>query len=362
MAAGGTGQEGRVLVVGAARSGLAAARALCRVMPDAPVVLADRDSEPALAAEAAQLRELGVGVELGREDNSLLDGCSLVVKSPGVPNGISLLVEARRQGIPVIGEVEFAWRHLENLMVGVTGTNGKTTTTELIGHILKESGRRALVAGNVGTPLSSLVGEVDGDTVLVVELSSFQLEDTVDFRPDVAVLLNLTEDHLDRHPDLEHYFSSKMMVFANQGSEDVAILNRDDPNSQRPVPGHARQLWFGRSGRAAPEAGGPEASVYLREGTICADADTVGEAAAGLKSRVPWQRAGYQWGDGRKGPGGGEDSEGGGCRTVIEWSRASLKGDHNLENALAATAACLSLGLATGEVAAGLTGFPGVRH
>ncbi|MHB8967152.1 MAG: UDP-N-acetylmuramoyl-L-alanine--D-glutamate ligase [Thermoleophilia bacterium] len=350
----------RVLVVGAARSGVAAARAARRSMPDVEVVLADRELNPAGATEADSLREEKIILALGREDDALLDGCILVVKSPGVPNGISLLGEARQLGIPVIGEVEFAWRHLKNVIVGVTGTNGKTTTTELIGHIIKESGRSCEVAGNVGRPLSSLVGEVDEDAILVVELSSFQLEDTVDFRPDVAVLLNLTEDHLDRHPDVEHYYQSKTMIFANQGADDLAILNRDDPNSRRAIPGRARRIWFQR----VPAAGGAAepAAVGVRDGVICADLDALGEASAGLSCRAPWLAAGYEWQDGRKDHTSGEDSEAGGCREIVEWSRASLRGEHNLENALAATAACLSLGLATDEVAAGLVSFPGVRH
>ena len=353
-------EQKRILIVGAARSGVAAARAARRVIPGAFVTVADRDPQPAGAAEAEALLQEGIAVELGSEDNTLLDGCNLVIKSPGVPSEISLLGEARQRGIPVIGEVEFAWRHLENLIVGVTGTNGKTTTTELIGHIINGSGRLCVVAGNVGTPLSSIVGKVHEEAVLVVELSSFQLEDAIDFRADVAVLLNLTEDHLDRHGDLEHYFSSKMMVFSNQGSDDVAILNHDDPNSHRVVPGQAQQLWFGRERVAGGEDHPPR--VYTRDGAIYAELDAVSKAAAGLKLRVPWLASGYPWEHGRKGPGGGEDSGEEGCREIIDWSQANLKGDHNLENALAATAVCLSLGLGAEDVASGLAGFPGVAH
>jgi UDP-N-acetylmuramoylalanine--D-glutamate ligase len=350
----------RVLIIGMARSGIAAALAIHRIVPGARVIISDRAAEPAGAEDAQALRDGGVEVALGREDNALLDGCTLVIKSPGVPNEISLLGEARLLGIPVIGEVEFAWQHLENLVVGVTGTNGKTTTTELIGHILRESGRKCVVAGNVGTPLASLVGEVDEDAVLVVELSSFQLEDTVRFRPDIALLLNLTEDHLDRHPDIEHYYSAKTMIFNNQGPDDVAILNRDDPNSRRPITGLGRQLWFSHgSGDSGGKAG---AMVYCRDGSICADLDGISETAAALIARTPWQASGYEWGDGRKGYHNGEDSEVGECRKIIDWSEASLKGEHNLENSLAATAACLSLGMATSEIAAGLSGFPGVVH
>jgi UDP-N-acetylmuramoylalanine--D-glutamate ligase len=343
-----------------ARSGVAAALAARRVEPEARITICDRDETPAGAGSIPELEEADVIVAVGREDNSLLDGCDLVIKSPGVPNEVSLLREARQRGIRVIGEVEFAWRYLENMMVGVTGTNGKTTTTEMIGYIISQSGRSCSVAGNVGMPLSSLVGTIDDDAVIVAELSSFQLEDSIDFRPDVAVLLNLTEDHLDRHPGLDHYFSSKVMIFANQGSEDVAVLNSDDRNSHRPIPGQGRHLWFSR---VQDEAGRAERPlIYFQDGFIRADIDAVDELSAAVRSRAPWNAAGYRWSDGRNGWKNGEKFHEGGRGQVIEWSRAGLKGEHNLENSLAATAACLSLGLTPGEIAAGIGGFPGVAH
>ena len=364
---------GRLLVVGMARSGIAAALAARKMLPRVEVLIADRESEPKEAAQVAALLEAGVRVELGREDNTLLDGAGLVVKSPGVPRENSLLLEAHMLGVPVWGEVEFAWRFLPNLIVGVTGTNGKTTTTELLGHILSSAGRSCRVAGNVGVALSSLIGEVDEDTLLVVELSSFQLEDSIDFRPDLAILLNLAEDHLDRHPDIERYFSAKMRIFENQHSDDVSIINLDDPNCRRPVPGQASRVWFSRSaGDAKPDAGeSGEPLVFVQRAR--ANLRGLEVAGAGLRSRLPRASGRFRSrSENEEKPGGNgfrqewrwrrRSLSGVGSQAVLDWSESALKGDHNLDNCLAAAAACLSLGLNVGEVAAGITSFPGVPH
>ena len=169
-----------------------------------------------------------------------LEGVRTVVKSPGVPREAPVVAEALARGIEVVGELEIAWRLLPNEFVAVTGTNGKTTTVELLGAMHRAAGVPAAVAGNVGTPLSSLVGEVDRDAVIVCECSSFQLEDTVAFAPECAVLLNLEPDHLDRHGDLESYRAAKLLAFANQGPGDVAIV----PRGFGPVPGAARVVEF----------------------------------------------------------------------------------------------------------------------
>ncbi len=388
---------GRLLIVGMARSGIAASLAACRMLPGTEVVLCDSDPSPAAAAEARGLREAGVRVELGREDNALLDGCGLVVKSPGVPKENSLLLEAHMRGIPVWGEVEFAWRFLGNIIVGVTGTNGKTTTTELLGHVIAGAGRPCRVAGNVGIALSSLVGEVDEDELLLVELSSFQLDDCIDFRPDVAILLNLSEDHLDRHPDAGDYFAAKLRIFENQQPGDVSIINFDNPECRRIDPGRASPVWFSRGvegavsgagGRVSGVAGGapgvdgavpgvgkgassmgmaPEPLVFISSGAIRANLHELEVAGAGLRSRLPgaWRGAANapdQAGSGRIGDAGGEVSKETGSTGIINWSDAALKGEHNLENCLAATAACLCLGLSPAEVAAGIRSFPGVPH
>lgn len=354
----GLDETGRLLIIGMARSGIAAALAARRMLPDTEVILADREQGPEAADEADSLRAAGVRVELGREDNALLDGCGLVVKSPGVPQDTSLLLEAHMRGIPVWGEAEFAWRFLPNIIVGVTGTNGKTTTTELLGHIIAATGRSCRVAGNIGVALSSMVGEVDEDEVLVVELSSFQLEDTINFRPDIAVLLNLSEDHLDRHPDLESYFTAKLRIFENQQPEDVSIINLDDGNCRRHVPGHASRVWFSRSaGDARVEAGeSGEPLVFKRMGIIRASLNGLDIAAAGLRSRLPGDYSG------RIGTAGGEIKKTGASTAILDWPPPVLRGEHNLDNCLAAAAACLCLGLSPEEIAEGIGSFPGVPH
>ncbi|MHB9112822.1 MAG: UDP-N-acetylmuramoyl-L-alanine--D-glutamate ligase [Thermoleophilia bacterium] len=354
----GLDEIGRLLIIGMARSGIAAALAARRMLPDAEVILADRDPEPKTADELETLQAVGIRVEPGREDNALLDGCGLVVKSPGVPQESSLLLEAHMRGIPVWGEVEFAWRFIPNIIVGVTGTNGKTTTTELLGHVISATGRSCRVAGNVGVALSSLVGEVDEDEVLVLELSSFQLEDIINFRADIAILLNLAEDHLDRHPDLEAYFAAKLRIFENQQPEDVSIINLDDGNCRRPVPGHASRVWFSRSaGDARPDAGeSGEPLVFKRKGVIRASLQGLDIASTGLRSRLPRDYSG------RIDTTGGEVKKAGASTAILEWSDSALRGEHNLDNCLAAAAACLCLGLSPEEIADGIRSFPGVPH
>ncbi len=368
------GEGGSLLILGMARSGAAAALAARRVLPQMEVIVTDRDPDPKAADAVSGLAGAGVRMELGVEDITLLDGCALVIKSPGVPQENPLLLEAKLRGIPVWGEVEFASRFLDNIIVGVTGTNGKTTTTELLGHVLAEAGMPCRVAGNVGIALSSMVGEAGSGEVLVVELSSFQLEDIIAFRPDIAILLNLAEDHLDRHPDLENYFAAKMRIFENQHPEDVSIINLDDPDCRRTVPGHASRAWFSRSaGDARPEAGETEEPlVFVRASTIRANLRGLEVASAGLRQRLSGDRgrrgdaeggnAAASYAQGRNAAGGGEVTGEGGSTAIVDWSEVGLKGEHNLDNCLAATAAGLCLGLSPEAVAAGLKSFPGVPH
>ena len=198
------------LVVGLARSGVAAAHMLA---PHGEVIGVD-SGKPEVSGFEAHLESDGL---------HLLERAGTVVKSPGVPQEAPVIQAARARGVPVMGELEVAWRLLDNPFVAVTGTNGKTTVTELLGAIWRAAGRPVAVAGNVGTALSSLVGEVDPDATVVCECSSFQLEDTVEFAPECAVLLNLEEDHIDRHGSFEAYRAAKLRIFANQTDDDVAI-------------------------------------------------------------------------------------------------------------------------------------------
>jgi len=183
------------------------------------------------------LRDVGVEVNLDGDGVGLLDRVRCVVKSPGVPGEAAVIAAARERGLPVIGELELAWRLLPNAFVGVTGTNGKTTVTELLGEIWRAAGKPVAVAGNVGTPLSSLVGEIEPAATVVCECSSFQLEDTEAFAPECALLLNLTPDHIDRHGTVERYAGAKLRIFANQGPEDVAVLDQGEPGLARCEPG-----------------------------------------------------------------------------------------------------------------------------
>ena len=207
-------------MLGLARSGEAAALALAR--RGVRVVGVDRDE----SLDAGRLRAAGVEVVLGAVDPALLDDVDLLVKSPGVPSEAPLAAAARSRGLTIWSEVELGSRLLANPVVGVTGTNGKTTTSELLGAVFRAAGRPVAVAGNVGRPLTGLDGAIADDAWIVCELSSFQLEDIESFRPAVAVLLNLTPDHLDRHGDLDAYRAAKLRIFENQGADDVAVVPR----------------------------------------------------------------------------------------------------------------------------------------
>jgi UDP-N-acetylmuramoylalanine--D-glutamate ligase len=223
------------LVLGLARSGEAAALALAR--RGVRVLAVDRSEE----VDAGRLRAHGVEVVLGAEDPALVDDVDLLVKSPGVPSEAPLVAAARDRGVTVWSEVELGARLLANPLLGVTGTNGKTTTSELLGEIFRAADRPVAVAGNVGRPLTGLDGTLADDAWIVCELSSFQLEDIDELRPRVAVLLNITPDHLDRHGDLDTYRAAKLRIFENQGPDDVAVVPRGFP----PVPGAGRRVEFG---------------------------------------------------------------------------------------------------------------------
>jgi UDP-N-acetylmuramoylalanine--D-glutamate ligase len=216
----------RVLVVGAARSGIAAAGLL--VSRGATVALTDR---AATIPSEDRLRALGVSLDLGGHDPSLFTGADLIVTSPGVPPDLAELRVAHAAGVPVIGELELAWRWVQGRVIAITGTKGKSTTTTLVGRMLEASGKRVLVGGNIGVPLSAHVDDSTPDTLHVVEASSFQLEGTDTFHPWIAAILNLSADHLDRHPDLASYARAKSRIFANQGPGDLAVVDADQPEA-----------------------------------------------------------------------------------------------------------------------------------
>jgi len=265
------------------------------------------------------LRAEGVEVFLDEDDGSeLLGRARAVVKSPGVPAEARVIAGAHERGLPVLGELELAWRLLESDFIAITGTNGKTTTAELVGHIHRKAGEPVAVAGNVGTAVSSLVGALPASATVVCEASSFQLEDTSEFAPEAAVLLNVTPDHLDRHRTLEAYAAAKLQAFARQHADDVAVLPRD--LSERvswsvhggEVPGAARRVRFGWDARA---------ELFELDGELW------------------WQG-----------------------QALIALAEMRLRGRHNVENAMAAAAVCLARGLAPTVVRAGLASFAGVAH
>jgi UDP-N-acetylmuramoylalanine--D-glutamate ligase len=301
--------EGPFLVVGLARSGQAAARLLAA---RGEAVRAVDSGHP---EGAAGLEGAGVEVFLDTDGVAQLEGTRTVVKSPGVPREAPVIARALERGAEVIGELELAWRELPNRFLAVTGTNGKTTTVELLGHIYRTAGEPVAVAGNVGAALSELVGEVDPEATVVCECSSFQLEDTTAFAPECAVFLNLAPDHLDRHRDLESYLAAKLQIFANQGNDDVAVYNADDPFAAgADLGGCARRIAF-CAGAA------PECEVAVAEGTIFYDGEP-----------------------------------------LLAVAELGLFGEHNVANAMAAAAAALSMGIDRDAVRAGLRSFAGVPH
>jgi UDP-N-acetylmuramoylalanine--D-glutamate ligase len=307
--------EGPFLVVGLARSGAAVARMLAE---RGERVLGCDSGAP---EEAAGLAEAGVEVRLNMDGTELLGEVKTVVKSPGVPQGAPVVVAARERGLEVTGELELAWRAIPNPFCAITGTNGKTTVTELLGHVHRQAGLPVAVAGNVGTPLASLAGGLEPDVAVVCEASSFQLEDSSAFAPECAVLINLAPDHLDRHGTMEDYLAAKLRIFANQGKDDLAVYNRTTPELRdRDLGGCARRVRFCPV-EPTEGAADPDCELSLRDGVIF-----------------------YR------------------DEALIEVSELQLLGAHSVENAMAAAAAALATGIDRDAVAAGLRGFEGVPH
>jgi UDP-N-acetylmuramoylalanine--D-glutamate ligase len=306
----------RVLVVGLARTGAATAR-FCAAR-GARVTATDHRGAEQLGEAALQLREIGCTLAFGGDPLTDFAAQDLIVPSPGVPSNHPGLIAAREAGVPVWSEIELAWRFLRGRLVGITGSNGKTTTTSLIGHILAGSGQPVIVAGNIGTPLIAHVDESNDKTITVVEASSFQLELIDSFRPDISVLLNLTPDHLDRHSAFEDYARAKARIFENQTERDAAVINADDPAATQYAPSRPQIFWFSRKKRVASGA-------YLRG------------------DQIVFRRE-------------GEDI------VLLSRSEIGLRGEHNLENVLAAASAAFLAGAAPAEIAAGVRSFPGVEH
>jgi UDP-N-acetylmuramoylalanine--D-glutamate ligase len=308
----------RVTVFGLAKSGVAAARLLRAAGAD--VVGTDAKPVAVLGREVAALAEVGVRLVTGPGDaKEAFAGAELVVVSPGVPLDAPPLAAVRARQVPIIGELELGWRATEADTIAITGTNGKTTTTALTGSILAQQPRPVLVAGNIGTPLAAHALAFPPDGLVVCEVSSFQLETTELFQPRVAVVLNLTPDHLDRHRTLEAYGEAKARIFVNQTAADCAVLNADDEATRAMAPRSAAPVvWFSRRRELSH-------GVFVRDGRI----------AAKLNGHV---------------------------EEICPLSEIFLRGQHNVENVLAATACALWTGVSPAAIRAAIGRFRGVAH
>ena len=306
----------RVLAIGLARTGVATALFCAR--HNAIVTATDSRPESELGDTPAKLREVGVTLELGGHVEKTYLAQDLIIPSPGVPADDPLLQKARSKGITIWSEIELAYRFLEGEMIAITGSNGKTTTTTLTHHILKSAGRDALLAGNVGAALIGRVDEMNAKTVSVVELSSFQLELTDKFRPDIAVFLNLAPDHLDRHKTLEAYAAAKARIFAKQTELDAAVLNGDDPPTVALAPKKPQVFWFSRKKGV--------------ENGACVGGDDVLIVHRGKEE------------------------------FVMKVAEIPLAGAHNLENVLAAATAARLANVDAATIGRAVRSFAGVEH
>ncbi len=310
-------KDKRVLVVGLGKSGVASA--LFLKAHGARVAVSDTKSGDELHNEIPVLLDHGITVETGGHGERTFRGQDLIVVSPGVPVDAAPLLQARSLGESVIGEIELAAQFLPGPIVAITGSNGKTTTTTLTGEILTAGGLSTLVGGNIGTPAISLAEQAKRETVIVLEVSSFQLETIQTFRPKIAVVLNVTPDHLDRHRTLEVYVAAKERIFENQRGDDFAVLNEDDPTcvamAERT---RAQVFWFSRQKEVKQGA-------WVRDGSIL-------------------------FRDER------------GQREIMEVAEIPLKGAHNLENVLAAVCASALMGCAPEKIRQAVRDFKAVEH
>jgi UDP-N-acetylmuramoylalanine--D-glutamate ligase len=310
-------KDKRVLVVGLGKSGVASA--LFLNAQGARVTVSDAKSPEDLSDQIPVLLDQGITVETGGHGERTFREQDLIVVSPGVPVDAPLLVQARALGESVIGEIELAAQFLPGTIVAITGSNGKTTTTTLAGEILTASGFSALVGGNIGTPAISFADRATRDTVIVLEVSSFQLETIDKFRPRVAVVLNVTPDHLDRHRTVDAYVDAKARIFENQRGDDFAVLNADDSTCvAMAARTRAQVFWFSRQKEV-------ERGAWVRDGNIL------------------FREKAQQ-------------------REIMQVSEIPLKGAHNVENVLAAVCAGSLMGCAPEKIRKAVTSFRAVEH
>jgi UDP-N-acetylmuramoylalanine--D-glutamate ligase len=307
----------RVLVVGLGRSGTASAIFLQE--HGAKVTVSDAKSEVQLQQEVSGLLDRGISIETGHHGERTFRDQDLIVVSPGVPSDQPSLQHARTLGIPVIGEVELASRFLQGKVLAITGSNGKTTTTTLVGEIMARSGKKTLVGGNIGTPVISLAGNSTPDSFAVLEISSFQLETIERFCPWIAGILNITPDHLDRHHTFQAYVDAKARIFENQSAADFGVLNADDSTSaalQAKIKG--KLYWFSRKNAV--------------------------ENGACLKGeQIIFRDQGKE-------------------QAVLSRAEIQLKGEHNIENVLAAVTMTMLAGCTPQQVRQAVSEFRAVEH
>jgi UDP-N-acetylmuramoylalanine--D-glutamate ligase len=307
----------RVAIIGMARSGLALARLLKSY--GARVFLSELKSEDKLKEEIRTLANLGIEWECGGHTDQVWTNKDYIVISPGVPDNIPAVQRAQSRTVPIFSEIEVASWLCQAKMVGITGSNGKTTTTTLVGEILKKAGREVAVAGNVGNAFSNVAERLSEDGIAVLELSSFQLEKISDFKPQIAALLNLSPDHLDRYPNYDAYVSAKLRVFENQGKEDFAVLNADDSLTEKIKKGlKAKAILFSTKREIKP-------GVFVRNGNLVSNLE-------------------------------GKEIK------IIPTAEIGIKGPHNLSNSACAAAIALLLEVEPRVIASTLREFKGVEH
>ncbi len=310
-------QGKRVLVVGLGKSGVASS--LFLQSRGARVTVSDEKSQEQLRTEIPALLDKGIVVETGKHGERTFRDQDLIVVSPGVPNNVPALANARKMGTPVIGEIELAAQFLQGQVIAITGSNGKTTTTTLTGEVIAAGGLQSLVGGNIGTPAITFVDQSSPETWVVLEISSFQLETIETFKPRIASILNITPDHLDRHGSMEAYIAAKARIFENQTEKDFAVLNMDDPTCVALGKNLKPQVyWFSRKAEVAR-------GTFVRNGKIL------------------FRNAN-------------------GERELLSVEDITLKGAHNLENVLAAAAMGTLAGVEPAKVRRAVKDFKAVEH
>jgi UDP-N-acetylmuramoylalanine--D-glutamate ligase len=302
----------RILVAGFGRTG----QAVVEFLRDHPCEIAVSDSRPASAFTEVQERYAGIQFEFGGHTTNTFITADLIILSPGIPDTIEPMMAAKEAGIPILAEIELAYRFLKGTLIAITGTNGKSTTTKLAGAMLQAGNKRAIVCGNIGIPLIEFCKTSRDDDYYVAEISSFQLETIHQFKPHISALINLAEDHLDRYPSVEPYYEAKMRIFENQTATDFAVLNYDDPYIREHAKSiKANHFWFSR--KEIPPSG-----IYAQQGLIR------------VLSGMP----------------------------VLNFEHGALKGVHNLENSLCAASIALLCGVLPKQIQHAAEQFVALPH